>query len=256
MARRTVQLLLVWLGLWIVSLCYLARDACGQIVFPTNYDSNNPIYIWDVGTATMKLAPFSGTFVQVLGRPAGSTGDFQVIKGSGRSVFTMAEPGFFDGGIGAVPGVTGGIDAEIVIRAWHGATTWDQATGSPAAFVGQSPIFVNATERVTPIPGPQHASQLNAPSFTMYPLPMACRLVEFIGPKPFCFSVTPSQAALLFQWTDIGTNYLFTLQSKDALTRTNWIAEVGPWPSRTNQWSIAKPAIATRFYRVLAQPTP
>lgn len=123
----------------------------------SNYDSNMPIFYNAVGT----LAPLDGTFVELIG-PNGPV----TPTGGGSSILSLAEPGFFDGGFGVVPGVADSAQAALTLRAWRGAATWDvaaergevswtQATGAwdptavppaapsgPALAIPSSPLIV------------------------------------------------------------------------------------------------------------------
>lgn len=84
-----------------------------------NYDSNMPIFYQTTGS----LAPLEGTFVELVG-----TSGAVIPTGGGSSIISMAEPGFFDGGFGVVPGVTDGSSAALTLRAWRGAATYDAAS--------------------------------------------------------------------------------------------------------------------------------
>ena len=251
----------------VVGACGLTDNVLAQIGTGTvsldNYDSNNPLYIWDVSTATTKLAPVAGTFVQILGRLAGSTREFQILTHYGGGVpltIPMSEPGFFafeNLSIGAVPGVPERTNAEITIRAWNGAASWEAALRTPSAFVGQSPIFENRTGTNPPGPGAPNPEPLNAPSFTMYPVPELCGRGVPIWPPLLCLPLKTDQGDLLLRWTDVGTNYVYTLEASRSLTITNWSPVAGgPWPSRTNQWVVPASPEASRYYRVRAGKQP
>lgn len=168
------------------------------------------------------------------------------------------DAGFFDGGYGVVPGVKQFDPAEVVIRAWRGAATWEQALTNRFAFVGESSVFTNRTGQSAPLPGGVNpAPLLNAPSFTIYPFPDACRLVPFVGPRPLCIDVSANGETLAFTWTDLGTNYVYTLEGISSLSNTNWTRVAGgPWPSNTNQWTVPLPTVSNRFYRVKAELQP
>jgi hypothetical protein len=247
---------------WVLLSYLIAQWHCaGQVVYEgaillNNYDANQPIFYFD-GTTT-QLAPFQ-TLVQVLARAPGSGSPFQVLKGGGVfSTFftgTDQDTGFFDGGYGVVPGVKQFDPAEVLIRAWRGANTWDQALTNRFAFVGQSSVFTNRTGQSAPFPGGANPAPLsNASSFTIYPFPDACRVVPFVGPRPLCINVTANGQALAFTRADLGTNYVYTLEFKPSLTATNWTPVPGAtWPARTNQFVLPNPPAAPSFYRVKAQ---
>jgi hypothetical protein len=246
----------------LVLSCLIAASHCDAqtvyegAIFLNNYDPNRPIFFFD-GAAT-QFASYQ-TLVQVLGRPVGSSNDFQVVSsiGGDATFYTGMgqDAGFFDGGIGVVPSVKQFDPAEVHFRAWRGAATWEQALTNKSAFVGQSTIFTNRTGQSAPFPGGVNpAPLLNAPSFTIYPFPEACRLVPFVGPKPLCMDVSANGQALAFSWADLGTNYVYTLEFKPSLTATNWTPAPGTtWPARTNQFILPNPPAVPSFYRVRAQ---
>jgi hypothetical protein len=242
--------------------CLIAAWQCAAqpvyegAILLNNYDANRPIFFFD--GAITQLAPYQ-TLVQVLGRPVGSSNEFQVLGSSGRdSIFYTGmgqDLGFFDGGYGVVPGVKQFDSAEVMFRAWRGGATWEKALTNHFAFVGQSAIFTNRTGQSSPFPGaPNPAPLVNAPSFTMYPFPQACRLVPFVGPRPLCMDVSANAQGLTFTWADLGTNYVYTLEFKPSLTATNWTPVPGSaWPSSTNQFTLPNPPAVPSFYRVKAQ---
>jgi hypothetical protein len=225
-------------------------------IWLNNYDVNQPIFFFD-GT-TVQLAPFL-TRVQVLGRPVGSNREFQVLTnhgGAGSTFFTGQgqDAGLFDAGYGVVPGVPQFGPAEVVVRAWRGANTWESALTNMQAFVGQSSIFTNRTGQSSPFPGLPTPAILDMPSFTIYPFPQACGLVPFVGSRPLCMGVSANGQALEFTWPDLGTNYVYTLEFTPSLTATNWTpVPDATWPARTNQFTLPNPPVARSFYRVKAQ---
>ena len=260
--RLFCRIAVLAIGAWGLIDNVVAQPGMGTVGL-SSYDSYNPIYMWDSRTATTNLAPVPGTFVQVLGRPARSTNEFEIARyylGGPPLTIPMSEPGFFyraDADIGAIPGVPESTKADIIIRAWNGAANWEEALGTPSAFVGQSPIFENptGTNPFPPgIPGPQ---PLNAPSFTMYLQPELCSRAVPIWPPLLCSPVKINQADLLLTWTDVGTNYVYTLEASPSLVNANWSPLAGgPWPSRTNQWVVPALTEASRYYRVKAEKQP
>ena len=45
-----------------------------------------------------------------------------------------------------------------------------------------------------------------------------------------------------------------TLESSDSVSKTNWSPVAGgPWPTRTNQWTVPLAAVSNRFFRVKAE---
>jgi hypothetical protein len=237
----------------------VAQTVYEGAILLNNYDANRPIFFFD--GAITQLAPYQ-TLVQVLGRPVGSSNEFQVLGSFGHdSIFYTGmgqDAGFFDGGMGVVPGVKQFDSAEVMFRAWRGGNTWEQALTNHFAFVGQSAIFTNRTGQSAPFPGGANPTPLlNAPSFTMYPFPEAWHLVSFVGPKPLCMDVSANSQGLTFTWAELGTNYVYTLEFKASLIATIWTPVPGTtWPARTNQFTLASPPTVPSFYRVKAQVAP
>jgi len=148
--------------------CWAAVNAT---VLLNNFDSNNPImYIAPGGSAPGVAGPLSANInVQLLGGP--SAGQLQpvVIAGSTTSVIPLsAVDGFFDGGVGVVPGVTAGATATFQLLAFVGTdpskatgnfATWTQATGkwddTPPAVPPSGPsLQVPAGVTVGAVPEP------------------------------------------------------------------------------------------------------
>jgi hypothetical protein len=225
-------------------------------IWLNNYDVNRPILYFD--GRTTQLVPFL-TPVQVLARPVGSQAAFTILEDRAFHISTIPtgsgpDAGLFDAGYGVVPGVPQFDPAEIVVRAWRGANTWESALTNIQAFVGQTAIFTNRTGQSSPFPGLPNPAILDMPLLTLYPFPDACRLVPFIGPRPLCMDVSANAQSLNLTWADLGTNYVYTLEFKPSLTATNWTAVPGTtWPARTNQFILSNPAAAPNFYRVRAQ---
>lgn len=115
-----------------------------------NYSAAMPIRL---GTASQpgELAPIHGTSVELLvnGTPVAPAPN-------GSSILILTEPGYFYAGMAALPGVAAGGVAELTLRAWQnaasfdaasirGSVTWSQTTGSwnpnaspPAPMTGPS----------------------------------------------------------------------------------------------------------------------
>src|SRR5688500_7910027 len=104
----------ILVGLLSVFLATRIFSADGALSL-NNYDSNIPIM-----SAGFGRLPVEDSFVQILG---GSTiGGVQPITNQfGQTIFTLSEPGFFDAGVGVVPGVAENSDAFLVVRAWRNA---------------------------------------------------------------------------------------------------------------------------------------
>jgi len=79
-------------------------------------------------------------------------------------------------------------------------------------------------------------------------------VVRELGPAPLYLSVIPDRQNLQFYWSGLGTNYLYTLECKEALASTNWLTlPGGSWPLKTNHWSLSLTNPAAQFYRVKAE---
>jgi hypothetical protein len=82
-------------------------------------------------------------------------------------------------------------------------------------------------------------------------------VVRELGPEPICLCAKTNSTSLLLRWVGVSTNYFYTLESTSSLSNTNWTPVAGgPWPSKTNQWTVALPAVSNRFYRVKAELQP
>ena len=125
-------------------------------VMLNNYDANKPIYYLNLGT----LAPVNhGFYVQLLAGPPGSSLVPVVPTNGGDGVIPIAGvDGYFDAGVGVVPGVLPGAMAEFQLRAWQvndmsferTAVQWKQLTG----------YWNDAAEP----PAPPRGEQLNIPN--------------------------------------------------------------------------------------------
>ena len=169
--------------------------------FGRNVGDDWPILLDD--GRTNQLAPL-GTHVQILARVVGTNTSFQPARRLGDLSITTfdvlpRDPGLFDAGIGVIVGLPGMRPAEFIVRAWLGTATWDEALTNHLAFVGHTAIFTNWTGELTPGPAPLNPATItNAPSFTLYPYPEACRLVPFVGARPLCMEVSANGQSLAF----------------------------------------------------------
>ena len=105
-----------------------------------NYSSNTPVYY------IPGLLAGAGCYVQFYGGADAASVQPLVSTAGGNGVFSLADnPGFFDGGIGNIPGVADGNQATIVAHVWQGdaapgawatawtfeaVATWTQLTGA------------------------------------------------------------------------------------------------------------------------------
>src|SRR2546426_2284988 len=78
-------------------------------------------------------------------------------------------------------------------------------------------------------------------------------VVRELGPRPFYLSIRPEGQKLQFYWSTPGTNYVYTLEGKESLASTNWLALPGAsWPLKTNHWTLPLMNATPLFYRVKA----
>jgi hypothetical protein len=78
-------------------------------------------------------------------------------------------------------------------------------------------------------------------------------VVRELGPAPLYVSLAPSLQGLQVYWSGLGTNWVYTLESSEALSNANWTPIPGvAWPLRTNHWLTATASVR-RYYRVKAQ---
>ncbi len=78
--------------------------------------------------------------------------------------------------------------------------------------------------------------------------------VRELGPNPLYLSIVPDGKNLHVYWSGLGTNYLYTLESKELPSVTNWTPFPGVlWPLATNHWTVTVTNAPPRLYRVKAQ---
>jgi hypothetical protein len=101
-----------------------------------NIDSHKPILALPDGT----LLDGKDVYVELYGGPIGGT-LFPVIPvGISDSRIRLSQPGYFDAGVGVVPGILGNSYAEFYIRAWFGWPYYDSAS-----YFNQSPHWTQKT---------------------------------------------------------------------------------------------------------------
>ncbi len=109
-----------------------------------NYSTGtpSPIYIGTEGTLAADDAA-GNIYIQILGGPVGGTLGL-VANTLGETVFrldpTFGAYGLFDAGVGVIPGVEGGLNAELKL------TIWKDVAGSTfeAASAGLKPVYQSA----------------------------------------------------------------------------------------------------------------
>ena len=79
------------------------------------------------------------------------------------------------------------------------------------------------------------------------------------APRLSVSSIVSGAGGSVLSWTDLGTNYTYTVQSREVLGTGNWQSCPDPsgWPIQATQWRDTRPAnVAARYYRVVAVPVP
>lgn len=118
----------------LAALTVMSLSAWAQVatVALNNFDADKPIFA--IGGAP---APVNQDYyVQLLGGPVGGP-----LTPVGDGILIADFPGYFDGGVGVVPGVAPGGQADLELRAWKGTggfgaatesgkVNWSQATGT------------------------------------------------------------------------------------------------------------------------------
>jgi len=99
------------------------------VVNLNNYDANIPIMYKATAGATAVTAPDAGTYVQLMGAGVGGTlVPCTLNSGTDTSAQGLDGGGLFDKGYAVIPGLTDKAQADLQLRAWVGATTYDAAT--------------------------------------------------------------------------------------------------------------------------------
>jgi len=122
-----------------------ATFAQSATVTLNNYDSNIPVlFVGSGGGAGAPATAANNVYVQLLGGPSATQLQPVTIAGLTTSVIAVGQgsdlAGFFDGGVGVVPGVIAGAQASFVLTAFVGnnpaiatvsrSAAWTQATGT------------------------------------------------------------------------------------------------------------------------------
>ncbi len=107
----------------------------GAAVTLNNYDVNHPIYYQSIGNA----AAGSDFYVQILGGPDAASLQPIATLSLTQDIFTIGpdglSAGFFDGGVGIVPGVTERTMGTFQVLAWKGAPAFDAASERVASSI-------------------------------------------------------------------------------------------------------------------------
>jgi hypothetical protein len=79
-------------------------------------------------------------------------------------------------------------------------------------------------------------------------------VVRELGPVPLYLSAIPGEQDVELYWSSLGTNYLFTLESKESFSGIDWAPVPGArWPLATNHWAVSMTNAAGSLFRVKAQ---
>lgn len=119
----------------LLQCCVGSALGASSTVTLNNYDALQPIFYLTSGT----LAPV-GTYVELLGGPIGGPLAPVASSSNGAGEFRIDNPGYFDAGIGVIPGVTANGLAEFQLRAWTSADSYADAT-----YRGQTTIWQQLT---------------------------------------------------------------------------------------------------------------
>ena len=113
---------------FVLSLICFAYNAYGQqaTIALNNFDADKPIYYVDIGASV--LAPVGQTYVQLLGGIDGNNLKPVVIADTSESTLSLTSPGYFDAGIGIIPGVEPMDNAVLQLRCWRNGNSFEQAT--------------------------------------------------------------------------------------------------------------------------------
>ncbi len=129
------------LGVVVLTICTACQLYGEAAVTLNNFDSDAFIYEWD-GTLAVGSNDKGTLWVQVLGGRVGFP--LAPLRNTrGEDKFSLTEPGYFDGGMGMVPGVADYEQAQFQVRAWRGGDSFDMA-----GMTGQSPVFEQRTGAV------------------------------------------------------------------------------------------------------------
>ncbi len=102
------------------------------LVALNNQEANQPIYY----LTSPDLASGQEVWVELLAGPKGGAKAPVYKLENGGARFSLAQPGYFDAGLGFIPNATGGAEVEFQLRVWMNAATYEDATekGQSAAW--------------------------------------------------------------------------------------------------------------------------
>ena len=186
---------------------YTANQAMVAI---NNYDAHSPLYL-----RPGELASGGDIWLQLLGGPVG--GILVPASPVGQpdlTQFHLTEPGYFDVGVGVVPGATGGSVVQCQLRVWAGATDYGSATQrfESAVWTQKSGYWDSAALPPAPptgatleIPGAMildpgkttPAITWTTPAAIVYGTPLSARQLDASAEVPGAFAYSPAAGTLL-----------------------------------------------------------
>jgi len=209
---------------------------------------------FNVGKITNEVGVLcSGTAyrAQLFAGPAGTPESSLLPVGAIVPFRTGSFAGYVDlgtAGARAIPGVAPGVQATVQVRAWAASSgaDWGTASTAPRGIFGVSPMVTFATGGVPdPVTG--------IPSLPSHPMIPGFQLMTH-GQIFSCIATHTAQG-LQFSWLDLGTNYVYRVETSDSLDPAGWLPAAGAaWPISATAWSpTALPAWGSHFYRVRAE---
>jgi hypothetical protein len=157
--KGLATLLILLSPIWVIMA--FAQKATVAI---NNIDANTPVYYTATDSLPLNIMPINqNVYVQLLGGPVGGSLT-PIFNLNGESAFQIDQiPGYFNGGIGMVPGVIPGGFAEFELRAWQGKKNDDfENTFVNRAITGrwaqQTGVW---NDQLVPQPPPTGESMLN-----------------------------------------------------------------------------------------------
>lgn len=146
----------------------------------SNIDSTKPIFYQNIGT----LASGDGFYVELMAQSgAGSAWVPVYIAGNTTSILTLSQPGYFNAGVGIIPGASDNSDVSFYVRAWTGASTYESSI--ELGQNGQSSIWHQNTGSWDPNSGLSATGPILAMSDSViisahpFPEPTTCVLSLF-----------------------------------------------------------------------------
>ena len=151
-------------------VCYLIWSSfsayADATVHLSSYDSHMPVLFQNSET----LAAGPDFYVEVLGGPVGGYLAPLEPIGASTPIIKLNDPGYFDAGIGVIPGVRDGGVADFQVRAWYGSPDYDHAAAGVGLSIRWTQIVGgwDPTSGVAPT-GP--TLQMGSPVWVGFPIP-------------------------------------------------------------------------------------